>query len=143
VLIDEYDAPILNKITNIDLADKIREALRSFHGALKDASNWRGFTFITGITKFSKTSIFSTLNNLRDLTLTDDYVDICGLTMENFDCFFEDQMTDHDLETPTLPVKLKNLFLKANCPKVPPRMILKTKFLSGTMATPGTANRVY
>jgi hypothetical protein len=91
ILIDEYDAPILSKLDKPDEANVIREALKTFYGVLKEVSEWRGFTFITGVTKFTKASIFSELNNLVDLTLNKKYVDICGLTMAEFDLFFEDQ----------------------------------------------------
>ncbi|MDR2142145.1 MAG: AAA family ATPase [Deltaproteobacteria bacterium] len=69
ILIDEYDAPILSEITQPELADQIRKALKKFYAVLKDSEEYRGFTFITGVTKFTKTSIFSDLNNLEDLTI--------------------------------------------------------------------------
>ncbi|MDR1084756.1 MAG: AAA family ATPase, partial [Deltaproteobacteria bacterium] len=92
VLIDEYDAPILSKLTQTDLAGKIREALGTFYGVLKSAEKYRGFTFITGVTRFSKASIFSALNNLLDLTLDPEYAAICGFTLEEFDSLFNDYM---------------------------------------------------
>jgi hypothetical protein len=63
---------------------------------LKDAEESRGFTFITGITKFAQASVFPKLNNLDDLTLDMDYADICGLAMDDFDAFFANQMSVHD-----------------------------------------------
>jgi hypothetical protein len=92
ILIDEYDAPILAKITQPDLADKIREVLKDFYSALKASEESRGLVFITGITKFTKTSIFSDLNNLVDLTLHDDYADICGFTIAEFDALFQERL---------------------------------------------------
>ncbi|MDR3204084.1 MAG: AAA family ATPase, partial [Deltaproteobacteria bacterium] len=69
ILIDEYDAPILSEIESTNRANAVRNVLKSFYGVLKDNDERCGFTFITGVTKFTKTSIFSTLNNLIDLTL--------------------------------------------------------------------------
>jgi hypothetical protein len=67
---------------------------------LKDAEKSRGFTFTTGITKFTQTSVFSKLNILDDLTLNDKYVEICGLTYEDLDGFIKDQMEEIDPEDP-------------------------------------------
>ncbi|MDR1085047.1 MAG: AAA family ATPase [Deltaproteobacteria bacterium] len=89
VLIDEYDTPILSKLTETDLAIKIRETLGKFYGVLKSAEKYRGFTFITGVTKFTKASVFSALNNLEDLTLDENYASICGFILEEFETLFE------------------------------------------------------
>ncbi|MDR3153029.1 MAG: AAA family ATPase, partial [Deltaproteobacteria bacterium] len=91
VLIDEYDSPILSKIADESLAKDIRDTMGTFYGALKDAESSRGVTFITGITKFAQTSVFSKLNNLVDLTLNGDYACICGLTLEDLDRFLAGQ----------------------------------------------------
>jgi hypothetical protein len=91
VLIDEYDAPILDIIDRPELAKDIREVMGQFYGILKRVEEIRGPTFITGVTKFTKTSIFSKLNNLSDLTLETEYADICGLTIDEFNAFLEDQ----------------------------------------------------
>ncbi|MDR0620583.1 MAG: AAA family ATPase, partial [Deltaproteobacteria bacterium] len=91
VLIDEYDKPILDKIGKPELAEAIREFLRNFYGVLK-AVEGRGFTFITGVTKFTHTSIFSELNDLVDLTFSDKHPDICGLTINELDSLFPEYM---------------------------------------------------
>ena len=65
VLIDEYDKPILDHITNIEVAEANRAILRSFYGILKSLDSCLKFTFITGVSKFTKTSVFSSLNNLK------------------------------------------------------------------------------
>jgi hypothetical protein len=100
VLIDEYDAPILSQIGNQALAKDIQSAMSTFYGALKAAEKSRGFTFITGITKFSQTSVFSKLNLIVDLTLDEDFVNICGLTLEELDSFIDDQMDETDPQDP-------------------------------------------
>jgi hypothetical protein len=79
----------------------------TFYGALKAAEDSRGFTFITGITKFSQTSVFSKLNILDDLTLDEDFAEICGFTLEELDSFIDDQMEEKDPGDPQgRPLKL-------------------------------------
>ena len=93
VLIDEYDAPILRQITKPKLAVEVRETLAIFYATLKACEKLRGFTFITGVTKFAQASLFSSLNNLDDLTLKEDYAAICGLTVEGeFEALFGDRL---------------------------------------------------
>ncbi|MEZ4887597.1 MAG: AAA family ATPase [Chitinophagales bacterium] len=82
ILIDEYDKPIIDFIEDFKKAETNRDTLRNFYGALKDGvvDSYVHFLFITGISKFSKTSIFSELNNLRDLTIDPLALDLCGVT---------------------------------------------------------------
>ncbi|KZX14474.1 ATP-binding protein [Methanobrevibacter filiformis] len=80
VLIDEYDAPILDNIDDEDLADANRKTLQNFYMTLKNSDKYIEFIFITGISKFIHTSIFSKLNNPRDITLSEEYSTICGIT---------------------------------------------------------------
>ncbi|KZX10321.1 ATP-binding protein [Methanobrevibacter filiformis] len=82
VLIDEYDAPILDNINNEELADANREVIESFYRALKNKDEYLRFVFITGISKFTHTSIFSKLNNPTDISLSNKYSTICGITHE-------------------------------------------------------------
>jgi hypothetical protein len=92
VLIDEYDAPILNEINDLELADQIRKTLKTFYSVLKDTEGIRGFTFITGVTKFTQTSIFSGLNYLDDIGLSPEFAAICGFTLEEFDNLFSEHL---------------------------------------------------
>ncbi|MEN9613377.1 MAG: hypothetical protein RLZZ628_4191 [Bacteroidota bacterium] len=82
VLIDEYDKPIIHGIEkdNSIVAEANRDSLKAFYGILKDSEPHLRFTFITGVSKISKVSIFSDLNHLDDLTLDKDYAMICGFT---------------------------------------------------------------
>jgi hypothetical protein len=82
VLIDEYDKPIIHGIEkdNVTLAETNRDILKAFYGILKGSEKQLRFTFITGVSKISKVSIFSDLNHLDDLTLDADYTTICGFT---------------------------------------------------------------
>jgi hypothetical protein len=80
VLIDEYDKPLLESLDNVELNNYYRDILRAFYGVLKGASQYLRFTLLTGVTKFSKVSVFSDLNHLRDISLVNDYSAICGIT---------------------------------------------------------------
>ena len=88
ILIDEYDKPLLDIEHNKDLYEKNQRILKSFFGNLKSMDRYIRFAFITGVARFSKVSIFSDLNNLNDISLVDDFADICGWTerelIENF-----------------------------------------------------------
>ena len=88
ILIDEYDKPLLDIEENKDLYEKNQRILKSFFGNLKSMDRYIRFAFITGVARFSKVSIFSDLNNLNDISLVDDFADICGWTerelIENF-----------------------------------------------------------
>ena len=88
VLIDEYDKPILDNITNLDEAQKLREVLRTFYTALKSCDEYLRFVFITGISKFSKVGVFSAMNNLLDISLLEQYGDITGYTQEELEYNF-------------------------------------------------------
>ncbi|MBM3887212.1 AAA family ATPase [Candidatus Dependentiae bacterium] len=82
LIIDEYDKPILDHISNTKNADNMRKRLKSFYEAIKDLDIYLHFIFITGVTKFTKTSIFSGINNLEDITLSEQAQTICGFTYE-------------------------------------------------------------
>ncbi len=97
VLIDEYDKPILDNIEKTEVAIEIREILKDFYSVLKDADPYLKFVFITGVSKFSKVSLFSGLNNLQDITLHPEYGTICGYTQKEFETVFADRLKDVDL----------------------------------------------
>ena len=80
VLVDEYDAPLLDSMDNPALQASIKQELRKFFSPLKDKGGILRFVFLTGISKFSQLSIFSELNNLNVITMDDDYASICGIT---------------------------------------------------------------
>ena len=88
VLIDEYDKPILDHINALETADGNRQVLRGFYGILKSMDEYLRLVFITGVTKFTKTSIFSGLNNLLDITMLRDYAGICGIPTEELEKHF-------------------------------------------------------
>lgn len=80
ILIDEYDKPLLDIEANKELFEKNQRILKSFYGNLKSMDEYIRFAFITGVARFSKVSIFSDLNNLDDISITEDFADICGWT---------------------------------------------------------------
>ena len=80
VLVDEYDKPLLDVMCDPELEERNRGALKGFFSVLKKADEHLRFAFITGVTKFSKVSIFSDLNQLRDISLERDYAAVCGIT---------------------------------------------------------------
>jgi len=98
VLVDEYDKPILDNIENPDVAIEMRESLKNFYSVLKDADPYLKFVFLTGVSKFSKVSIFSGLNNLEDITINPKYGTICGYTQSELETVFADALKGVDLE---------------------------------------------
>jgi hypothetical protein len=98
VLIDEYDKPILDVIENVEVAKENREILKGFYGVLKDADPYLKLVFLTGVTRFSKVSIFSGLNQLRDITLSEEFSTICGYTQTDLETVFADKLKDFDIE---------------------------------------------
>lgn len=91
VLIDEYDAPLLDVVHEDTSLDILREVMRNFYSPLKDSDRMLRFVFLTGITKFSQLSIFSELNNITNVSMHQEYAGICGITKEELlDKFDED-----------------------------------------------------
>lgn len=82
VLIDEYDAPMLDVAHDKETLDVLRNVMRNFFSPLKMCEPMLRFVFLTGITKFSQVSIFSELNNIKNISLDDDYAGVCGITKE-------------------------------------------------------------
>lgn len=82
VLVDEYDKPLLECMHDLVLEERNRATLKGFYGALKEGDDHLRFVFITGVTKFSKVSIFSDLNQLNDISLSREFAGICGITEE-------------------------------------------------------------
>ena len=89
ILVDEYDKPLLQAIGNDALQAEYRSTLKAFYGALKSCDKYIRFAFLTGVTKFGKVSVFSDLNNLKDISFDRRYIEICGITEkelhDNFD----------------------------------------------------------
>ncbi|MBP9727480.1 MAG: AAA family ATPase, partial [Gammaproteobacteria bacterium] len=97
ILIDEYDKPILDAITNISLAHEIRDILRSFYSVIKEHDDKIQFAFLTGVSKFAKAGVFSGLNNLNDITYDEQYSTICGYTQKELETTFQAHLIPEDL----------------------------------------------
>ena len=94
MLIDEYDKPILDALEVPDIARANRDFLRGLYAVIKDCDAHVRFTFITGVSKFSKVSLFSGLNNLTDITLEPEYSAICGYSDADLDAVFAPELPD-------------------------------------------------
>jgi hypothetical protein len=94
VLIDEYDKPMLDHITDIPKAEANRDVLRGFYTILKESDEYLRFIFITGVSKFTKTSVFSGLNNLTDITMSRGYAGVCGFDDTALDELFGEHMAE-------------------------------------------------
>jgi hypothetical protein len=92
VLVDEYDKPILDNLTHPEQAREIRDGLRNLYSVIKDADAHIHFAFLTGVSKFSKVSLFSGLNNLRDITISPEYSAICGYTESDLETVFAPEL---------------------------------------------------
>ena len=91
ILIDEYDAPLLDVVHEKETLPVLRNVMRNFYSPLKASDQYLQFVFLTGITKFSQLSIFSELNNLKNISMRTDYAGVCGITKEEM----LTQMTDY------------------------------------------------
>ncbi|MBP5478373.1 MAG: ATP-binding protein [Bacteroidaceae bacterium] len=83
ILVDEYDKPMLQAITNDELQNEFRGTLKGFYGALKSKDGCIQFALLTGVTKFGKVSVFSDLNNLEDISMDYEFHNICGMTEDD------------------------------------------------------------
>ncbi|MDR3088436.1 MAG: AAA family ATPase, partial [Desulfobulbaceae bacterium] len=98
VLIDEYDKPILDNLSNDEIAHAMHDGLRDLYSVIKDQDAHIKFAFLTGVSKFSKVNIFSGLNNLKDITVDARYSAICGYTDNDVDTVFAAELDGLDRE---------------------------------------------
>ncbi len=92
ILVDEYDKPLLQAIGNETLQDEYRIILKAFYSVLKTQDKYIRFAFLTGVTKFSKVSVFSDLNNLNDISMSDEFQTICGITDNEIHTYFKETL---------------------------------------------------
>ncbi|UTD13528.1 ATP-binding protein [Treponema denticola] len=93
ILVDEYDKPLLQTMgINETLNEEYRNTLKAFYSVIKTCDQYIRFAFLTGVTKFSKVSIFSDLNNLQDISMLNDYAEICGLTQGEIENTFKPEI---------------------------------------------------
>jgi len=96
ILVDEYDKPILDGLPDPDRARANREALRGVYGIIKDSAEHVRFVFVTGVSMFSKVSLFSDLNNLEDISLNPHFATLCGYTDDDIDTVFASELDGLD-----------------------------------------------
>jgi len=114
VLIDEYDKSLVNTMHKPEINENIREVLKGFYGVLKGADAHLKFIFLTGVTKFSKVSIFSDLNQLVDISLNKQFAEICGISetelLQNFQPEIQALAEANNLTYDEAFAKLKKLY---------------------------------
>lgn len=114
ILIDEYDKPIVNNLDDEMLVDYYRKTLQGFYGVLKAKDGKIRFAFLTGVSKIGKLSVFSTLNNLTDISMNDEYSDICGISEKDLHKYFEDSVVElaesNEMSIPECYDKLKAMY---------------------------------
>ena len=98
VLVDEYDKPILDNISELSIAKELRDGLKNLYSVLKSQDANLQFVFMTGVTKFSKVSLFSGVNQLKDITISKSYSSICGYTDNDLQEHFSEYLAGSDPE---------------------------------------------
>ncbi|MEA3466455.1 MAG: ATP-binding protein [Thermodesulfobacteriota bacterium] len=98
ILVDEYDKLIVDNLDQLEVAKQGREVLRDLYTTIKNCDEYIKFAFLTGVSKFSKVSVFSGLNNLEDITLNPDFATICGYTQHDLETVFADHLAGVDME---------------------------------------------
>ena len=114
ILLDEYDNPYTDFVNEPEMAEKVRNLLRNYYVQIKANDEFIRFTFITGISKFAKLGVFSTLNTPLDISLMPEYADICGLTeteiIQNFPDYLDDTAKTMNITTDELITKMRNYY---------------------------------
>ena len=98
ILVDEYDKLIVDNLDQPEVARQGREVLRDLYTTIKDSDQYIKFAFLTGVSKFSKVSVFSGLNNLKDITLNPDFATICGYTQHDLETTFAARLNGVDMD---------------------------------------------
>ena len=114
ILLDEYDNPYTDFVNDSDMAEKVRNVLRNYYVQIKANDEYIRFTFITGISKFAKFGVFSTLNTPLDISMNPKYAEICGLTEDEIKLYFPDYLEETakymQLTTEELISKMRNYY---------------------------------
>ena len=114
ILVDEYDKPLLSNISNKELQDEIRKELKAFYGVLKTCDENIKIAFITGVTKFSKVSLFSDVNNLTDISAEINFSTLCGATEQEIhdylDSYVQEMADANDITKDECYKELKNWY---------------------------------
>ncbi|MFN8672479.1 MAG: AAA family ATPase [Candidatus Sericytochromatia bacterium] len=115
LLIDEYDKPIIEYLgKDIERAKEMIDILKNFYETIKANDQYLHFVFLTGVSKFSKTSIFSTLNNLVDMTINKKYANIVGISEKDLYSYFDEHINvlakENELTIDEMKIRLKNWY---------------------------------
>ena len=114
ILLDEYDKPYTDFVNDIDMANKVRNILRDYYSQIKANDRYLRFTFITGISKFARFGVFSTLNNVEDISLMPKYAEICGYTegeiVRYFPDYLEETANEMRISTQELIEKMRHYY---------------------------------
>ena len=94
ILIDEYDKPIVNNLDKKELSDYYRAVLQGFYSVIKSMGEQTKFCFLTGVSKIGKLSVFSSLNNLTDISMEPEYSDICGISETDLHKYFKESISE-------------------------------------------------
>ena len=124
ILVDEYDKPMLQAIGNEALQDAYRSTLQSFYSALKTCDGYIRFAMLTGVTKFGKLSVFSSLNSLKDISMRKDFHAVCGITeqelRDNFAPYVSRMSDELDLTPEEVLAEMARMYdgyhFVPNCP---------------------------
>ncbi len=98
ILVDEYDKPILDSLTDTEVALQMRSTLRDFYSVIKGQDTNIRFAMLTGVSRFSKVNLFSGINNLNDITIDEKFSALCGYTQEELEDVFAPELEGVDLE---------------------------------------------
>ena len=98
ILVDEYDKPILDNIDKTEIAEEIRDGLVNLYSVIKGSDEYIKFAFLTGVSKFTKTSLFSGLNNIEDISLSPNFGDICGYSQNDVETTFKPYLDGVDMQ---------------------------------------------
>lgn len=126
ILIDEYDKPIIDNLDDLPKAREVRDTLRNFYTIIKAMDEHIRFVFVTGISKFAKVGVFSTMNHLDDLTMDPRFATALGITEEELTHYFADHLADFaiklEISTETLLTQIRNWYngfcFVENCARV-------------------------
>lgn len=110
ILIDEYDKPIIDFLDQVPVALENREVFKSFYSILKDSDEYIRLLLITGVSKFSKVSIFSDLNNLNDITIHPRYSTLAGITQQELETHFAPEIQHMQQSMPTVLDEIKKWY---------------------------------
>lgn len=110
ILIDEYDKPIIDYLDDLEKVEENRSVFKQFYSVLKDADPYIHLLLLTGVSRFSKVSVFSDLNNLRDITLSPAFVSIAGITQQEMEQAFAAEINEMQQQQPDILERIREWY---------------------------------